>query len=170
MAQPIRQTENLPPSGYVDPRDRIQAVPPAVPPYTQATTTSLPARTPDYQTFQILRFAFTVVPLVAGLDKFVNVLANWEAYLSPLVPEITGIDPTRFMQIVGAVEIFAGIGVALMPRFFAWIVGAWLLGIIANLVSTGQYFDIALRDLGLCLSAFALARIASYWNRHRAVT
>ena len=115
------------------------------------------AASPGLQAFWILRIAFTVAPIVAGVDKFFNVLVAWDQYLAPWVANLFG---DGFMYFVGVVEIIAGIGVAIWPRVFAWIVAAWLFGIIVNLLSVPGYYDIALRDLGLMLGAIALARLA----------
>lgn len=113
-----------------------------------------------HQAFQILRFGFTVAPIVAGLDKFLHILTNWDKYLAPFVSNTLGIQPHTFMMIVGVVEIAAGIIVAVQPRFGGYLVAAWLCGIILNLVAVGGYLDVALRDLGLLLGALALARLA----------
>ncbi|MDQ6891702.1 MAG: hypothetical protein M3167_03365 [Acidobacteriota bacterium] len=114
----------------------------------------------SHQAFTILRFGFTVAPVVAGLDKFLHLLTNWDKYLAPGISNALGIAPHTFMTVVGAVEIAAGLLVAWRPRWGAYVVAAWLIGIIGNLVVTGGYLDVALRDLGLCLGALALARLA----------
>ena len=118
------------------------------------------AASPVYQAFWILRIGFTVAPIIAGVDKFFQKLVNWDQYLAPRVANIVG-NPHGFMQVVGVIEIIAGIGVAIFPRIFAYVVCAWLLGIIANLLLIPGYYDIALRDLGLALGALALARLAA---------
>jgi uncharacterized membrane protein YphA (DoxX/SURF4 family) len=110
------------------------------------------------QAYQILKFAFTVAPILAGLDKFTNFLTNWSQYLSPLVSKI--IPASTFMPIVGVIEIVAGILVAVKPRIAAYVVSAWLFLIIINLLTIPGYFDVALRDLGLCLGALALGRLS----------
>ncbi len=115
----------------------------------------------SYQAYQILHVAFTVAPIVAGLDKFFHLLTNWDRYLSPLVSQTLHIAPHPFMLAVGAVEVAAGLVVAMMPEVGGWIVGLWLCGIVVNLLSIPAYFDVALRDFGLALGAFALARIAT---------
>ncbi len=115
---------------------------------------------PTDQAFTVLRVGFTVAPIIAGLDKFFNLLANWEQYLAPVVADILPFSAGAFMIIVGVIEIVAGIGVWIKPRFFANVVAAWLVGIILNLLLAGAYFDVALRDLGLALGAFALGRLA----------
>jgi hypothetical protein len=113
-----------------------------------------------HQAYTILKFGFTVAPIVAGLDKFFNLLVDWTQYLTPLVPRWTGIDPAGFMMVVGVIEIIAGIVVAVKPKFGAWVVAAWLWGIIINLLLVPGYYDVALRDLGLSFGALALARLA----------
>ena len=112
------------------------------------------------QSFQILRLGFIVAPIVAGIDKFLNLLTDWDKYLAPVVSDTLGIEPRSFMMIVGVIEIVAGIVVAVRPRIGAYVVAAWLLGIIVNLLLVGGYLDVALRDLGLLLAALALARLA----------
>lgn len=113
---------------------------------------------PSYQAYQILRFAFTVAPILAGLDKFFNFLTLWEQYLSSPF-NIFG-NPHLTMMVVGVIEIIAGIGVWFKPKIFAYIVALWLLGIIVNLLIIQNFYDIALRDLGLLLGALALARLS----------
>lgn len=112
------------------------------------------------QAFRILRFGFIVAPIVAGIDKFLNLLTDWDKYLAPVVSDAVGIEPHGFMMIVGVIEIVAGIVVAVRPRIGGYVVAAWLLGIIVNLLLVGGYLDVALRDLGLLLAALALARLA----------
>jgi uncharacterized membrane protein YphA (DoxX/SURF4 family) len=112
------------------------------------------------QAFQVLRFAFTVAPIIAGLDKFLGILTHWEKYLAPFVPNTLGIQPRTFMMVVGVIEIVAGILVAVNPRFGGYLVSAWLLCLIIDLLLVGGYLDVALRDLGLSMGAFALARLA----------
>lgn len=119
------------------------------------------AASPSRQAFQILRFAFTVAPIVAGLDKFFHVLVNWDQYLPAVVNTLVGGHGHILMQAAGAIEIVAGIGVALRPRVFSYVVAAWLVGIIANLLLIPGYYDVALRDLGLALGALALARLSA---------
>ena len=120
--------------------------------------------TPGYQAFQILRFGFTVAPIVAGLDKFFHLLVNWDQYLPPFVNNLTGGHGHQLMLAVGVLEIVAGLGVAFKPRLFAYVVSAWLLLIIVNLLMIPGYFDVALRDLGLSLAALALARLSQEYG------
>ncbi|HYU83072.1 MAG TPA: hypothetical protein VFA31_10075 [Candidatus Polarisedimenticolia bacterium] len=115
---------------------------------------------PGYQAFWILRTGFTVAPIVAGLDKFANLLADWTKYLAPVVPKTLGVSPETFMRGVGVIEIVAGLLVAALPRYAAYIVAAWLAAIIVNLLVLGAYLDVALRDFGLMLGAIALGRLA----------
>ena len=127
-----------------------------------ASNASVGVRTqsPSYQAYQILHLAFTVAPIVAGLDKFVHFLVDWKIYLAPVVPPVLGISANMIMLGIGAVEVAAGLLVAFAPRIGGWVVGLWLCGIIVNLLMVGSYFDVALRDLGLALGAFALARLS----------
>jgi hypothetical protein len=120
-----------------------------------------PART----AYGILHFTFTVAPIVAGLDKFFHLLANWDMYLAPWIAGILPMSAHAFMMLVGAIEIIAGLIVAFRPKVGAWIVCAWLFGIIINLVTYPGFFDIALRDLGLCLAAAALGVLSREWDR-----
>ena len=119
---------------------------------------------PTYHAYQLLHVAFTVAPLVAGLDKFFHYLVNWDQYLSPIVMRLTGVTAHTFMMGVGAIEIVAGLIVLFMPRIGGWIVGLWLCGIVLNLLSIGDFYDIALRDFGLALGAFALARMSEDYS------
>ena len=115
----------------------------------------------SHQAFQTLRLAFTIAPIIMGLDKFLGLLTpNWEKYLAPQVSSTLGIQPHTFMLMVGVVEIIAGLVVAVAPRFGGYLVMAWLAGIIVNLLLVGGYLDVAVRDLGLAMAAFALARLA----------
>src|SRR5215212_9191201 len=122
---------------------------------------SVSAASPSYQAFLILRTGFTVAPIVAGLDKFFNLLVNWEQYLPGFVNNLTGGHGHQLMLVVGVIEIVAGLGVAFKPRLFAYVVTAWLLLIVANLLMIPGYFDVALRDFGLSLGALALARLST---------
>jgi hypothetical protein len=118
------------------------------------------ASSPAHQAYRILHFGFTVAPILAGLDKFFHLLVNWDQYLPGVVASISPISAHTLMLIVGVIEIVAGIGIALKPRIFAYIVAAWLAIIIINLLLIPGYFDIALRDFGLLLAALALARLS----------
>jgi hypothetical protein len=122
------------------------------------------AGNPTYQAYQILHFGFTVAPILAGLDKFFHFMVNWDQYLAPFIANIFGGNGHAFMLAVGVIEIVAGLIVAFKPRIGAYIVAAWLAGIIVNLLILGAYFDVALRDLGLCLGALALGRLSPQFD------
>jgi uncharacterized membrane protein YphA (DoxX/SURF4 family) len=115
-----------------------------------------------YQAFWLLRVAFTVAPILFGLDKFFNWSVHWPDYLAGWVNDIIPGSGQDWMYVVGAIEIFAGLLVAFAPRIGAFVVAAWLAGIIINLLTKNppQYYDIALRDFGLMLGALTLGRLA----------
>jgi uncharacterized membrane protein len=115
---------------------------------------------PGYQAFLVLRTAFTVAPILFGLDKFANLMTFWPKYLAHWVDAIVPGSAQTDMYVVGVVEIIAGLVVLVAPRLGAWVVAAWLVGIIVNLLSFSTYYDIALRDFGLFLAAVALGRLA----------
>jgi uncharacterized membrane protein YphA (DoxX/SURF4 family) len=119
---------------------------------------------PGYQAFWLLRIAFTVAPILFGADKFANLLVNWEKYLAPWIRDVSPLSATHTMYVVGVIEIVAGVAVALKPRYAAYIVAAWLGGIIIDLLSYSGYYDVALRDFGLLLGALTLARLASKYD------
>ena len=120
---------------------------------------------PAAQAFILLRIAFTVAPILFGLDKFANVLTDdWTRYLATQFNDIIPGSAGDAMHIVGVVEIVAGLVVAVVPRFGGLLVAAWLGGIIVNLLLVGGYGDIALRDFGLMLGALALTRLASAYS------
>ena len=120
---------------------------------------------PGRQAYQILHLGFTVAPILAGLDKFFNLLVNWEQYLPPFVNRLTGGHGHELMLAVGVIEIVAGLGVWFRPKIFAYVVSAWLLLIVINLLMIPGYFDVALRDFGLSLGALALARLSREFDR-----
>jgi hypothetical protein len=117
---------------------------------------------PGAQAFTLLRVVFTVAPILFGLDKFAEVLiSDWPKYLAPEFNDLIPGSASDAMYLVGAVEIVAGIVVAVTPRFGGLLVAAWLGGIIVSLLLVGGYADIALRDFGLLVGALALWRLAS---------
>jgi hypothetical protein len=120
---------------------------------------------PGFQAFQILRIGFTVAPILAGADKFLHLLVNWDQYLPAFVNRMTGGHGHELMLAAGIIEIIAGIGVFLKPKLFAYVVAAWLVLIIVNLLMIPGYFDVALRDLGLALGALALGRLSSIYDK-----
>lgn len=126
---------------------------------------------PAYGAYLLLRAGFTVLPILFGADKFANVLTNWERYLAPWIVRLIPVTAHQAMLVVGVIEIAAGLAVAVKPRYGAYIVAAWLAGIVINLLSYPGFYDIAVRDFGLMLAALTLARLASMydpaWRRHR---
>ena len=118
-----------------------------------------------YQAFRILQIGFVVAPIVAGLDKFFHLLVDWDKYLPPVVNNLAGGHGHQLMLAVGVIEMVAGVGVAVKPQIFAYVVAAWLLLIIANLLMIPGYFDVALRDVGLMLGALALARLSQAYQK-----
>ncbi len=124
-------------------------------------TTILARRDPAAQAFLLLRIAFTVAPILFGLDKFAEVLTDdWTLYLAPEFDDLVPGSAHDAMYLVGAVEVVAGLTVLLAPRVGGLLVAAWLGGIIVNLLLVGGYGDVALRDFGLLLGARTLARLA----------
>ena len=123
---------------------------------------------PAYQAFLLLRTAFTVAPIVFGIDKFFNALTDWERYLAPRINDLVPGTAHQAMLIVGVVEVLAGALVALRPDIGGYLVAAWLAGIIVNLLLIPGFYDVALRDFGLFVAALALARLASAFRHgHR---
>jgi uncharacterized membrane protein YphA (DoxX/SURF4 family) len=125
---------------------------------------------PAYQAYQLLHVGFTVAPILAGIDKFTHLLVNWDNYLAPALNSLLRGHGHTFMLVVGVIEIVAGLGVAVWPKVFSYVVAAWLLGIIINLLlipasNPMPHYDVALRDLGLCLGALALGRLSHVFAR-----
>ncbi|MFW5474696.1 hypothetical protein ACOCJ5_15415 [Knoellia sp. CPCC 206450] len=119
---------------------------------------------PAYQAFFILRAAFVVAPILFGLDKFTNLLVDWDRYLAPVLSDPLPVPPHQAMYAVGVIEVLAGLVVLLHPRLGALVVAAWLGGIIVNLLLIPGYYDVALRDFGLLLAAVALQRLSSRFD------
>lgn len=117
-----------------------------------------------YQAYMLLRIGFIAAPILAGADKFFHFLVNWDQYLPGFVNEMLGGRGHEFMYVVGIIEVVAGIGVAVKPKIFAYVVALWLAAIIINLLLIPGYFDVALRDLGLMLGALALGRLSSTYG------
>jgi hypothetical protein len=126
-----------------------------------ARTTTSGLSDPTHQAFWLLRIGFTVAPILFGIDKFAHVLVNWDKYLAPEFTDLFNAKAHTLMYVVGAIEIVAGLVVAVRPRFGGYLVAAWLAGIIVNLLLLGNYYDVALRDFGLLLAALTLARLAT---------
>jgi len=123
------------------------------------------ATTLEARAFQLLRTVFVIAPIAFGLDKFTNVLTDWTIYLAPWINDIVPGSAEQAMYAVGAIEIAAGFLVAVAPRIGAFVVAAWLLGIIVNLLTLGDFYDIALRDFGLFIGAVALGLLAEAHHR-----
>jgi hypothetical protein len=128
---------------------------------TATNTTAIPGGgDPARQAFLLLRTVFTVAPIVFGLDKFTNLLTDWPQYLATWIDDIVPGTAQQAMYAVGVVEIVAGLAVAVIPRWGALLVAAWLAGIIVNLLTLSGFYDVALRDFGLLVGALALWRLA----------
>jgi hypothetical protein len=134
---------------------------------TRAEDPSSALTNPAYQGYLLLRIGFVVAPLLFGLDKFFNILVDWDKYLAPVVNDIVPGNAHQAMLAVGVIEIVAGLVVALRPRFGGYLVAAWLAGIIVNLLLIPGHYDIALRDFGLLLGALTLARLATAFEPAR---
>ncbi|HKN93345.1 MAG TPA: hypothetical protein VJU60_03345 [Thermoleophilaceae bacterium] len=119
---------------------------------------------PRYQAYALMRLAFTVAPIAFGVDKYFNVMVHWPNYLAPWINNIAPGSGQDFMYFVGAVEILAGLVVAIKPRYGAFLVAGWLFGIVINLLTYSGFYDIALRDFGLMLASLTLARLAAVYD------
>jgi uncharacterized membrane protein YphA (DoxX/SURF4 family) len=119
-----------------------------------------------HQAFWLLRITFTIAPILFGVDKFTNWSVHWPDYLAGWVNNIVPGSGQDFMYVVGGIEIFAGLLVAVAPRLGAFVVAGWLFGIVVNLLTgdAPRFYDIALRDFGLMLAALTLARLASIYD------
>ena len=126
----------------------------------RSPSTSLAAARPAAQAYLVLLVGFAALPVVAGLDKFFHGLVNWDMYLAPRVERLLPVAGHTFMLAVGVIEIAAGLLVAVRPRVGAYVVMAWLWGIIINLLLAADFYDVALRDFGLSIGALALARLS----------
>lgn len=110
--------------------------------------------------FNLLKYTFGIVPIVAGLDKFTDILTNWDLYLHPALAESLPFSAHAFMMIVGIIEIIAGIAVLMKPFLGGMIVAAWLTLIALTLLASGNYLDVAVRDLVMAIGAFSMAKIS----------
>ncbi|WP_299278602.1 hypothetical protein [uncultured Psychroserpens sp.] len=108
----------------------------------------------------VLKYTFGLVPIIAGLDKFVNILTDWSQYISSGFSELIPLEAGTFMMIVGIIEIIAGILVFLKPKIGALVVMGWLIVIALTLVFSGHYIDVAVRDLVMAVGAFSLAKLS----------
>lgn len=109
----------------------------------------------------LLKATFGIVPIVAGLDKFTNILVNWSQYLSPGIKELLALDPHVFMMIIGVIEIIAGILVLVKPRIGAFVVSGWLVLIALTLIFSWSFVDVAVRDLVMAIGALSLGLLVS---------
>ena len=112
-------------------------------------------------TQQVLKYTYGLVPIVAGADKFFNLLVNWKDYIKGPVFNLLPVSQATFMSVVGIIEIAAGILVLFKPKIGAWVVMAWLVLIALSLIAGGHYFDVAVRDLVMAVGAFALAKLSA---------
>ena len=151
--------------GYVRPAHRV------VERNRDVIMVAVDGHAPARQAYRILHFGFVLLPLIAGADKFFDRLANWDAYLAPQVANYSAVVGGRhhFMMGVGVIEIVAALLVAVKPKLGAYVVAAWLLGIIGNLFLLHGAGDVILRDVGLMFGALALGRLASLYDRPRRV-
>jgi hypothetical protein len=111
-------------------------------------------------TFNLLKLTFGIVPIVAGLDKFTNLLTHWDAYISPAVVDMLPVSASAFMMIIGVVEIAAGVIVLMRPAIGGLIVAAWLTVVAISLIAGLHHLDVAVRDLVMAVGAFSFAKIA----------
>ena len=117
--------------------------------------------------FNLLKLVFTIVPIVAGLDKFFNILCDWTQYLNPMILDILPFSGETFMMIVGVIEILAGILVFVMPKIGGLVVSVWLTLIAISLLIGWTYADVAVRDLVMAISAFSMSRLAIIVEKNR---
>lgn len=109
----------------------------------------------------LLKFTYGLIPIVAGADKFTNILTNWSQYLNPNIKSILPVSDHTFMMIVGVIEIIAGVLVFINTQKGAYLVSAWLLLIALSLLVSGNYLDIAVRDIAMSIGAFSLAKLST---------
>ena len=117
----------------------------------------------------LLKFTYGIIPIVAGADKFTNLLTNWSHYLNPTIKDMLPFDSHTFMIIVGIIEIVAGILVFVNPQRWAYLVSAWLVLIALNLLIGLSYLDVAVRDLAMAIGAFSLAKISAVTNNNNSI-
>lgn len=135
-----------------------------------STTQTARKADPAFQAFFLLRTVFTIAPIAFGLDKFTNILADWSTYLAPWINDIVPGTADQAMYAVGVIEVVAGILVAVAPRFGAYVVALWLGGIIVNLLTIQDYYDVAFRDFGLLVGALALGRLSAAFDHPRSLS
>ncbi|MBJ7882897.1 DoxX family membrane protein [Gelidibacter salicanalis] len=108
----------------------------------------------------LLKYTFGLVPIVAGLDKFTNILTDWSRYLSDTLVNLLPFEPSIFMMIIGVIEVVAGVLVFAKTKFGAYLVSVWLVLIALTLLLSGTYLDVAVRDLVMAIGAFSLAKLS----------
>lgn len=114
---------------------------------------------------KLLKFTYGLIPIVAGADKFTNLLTDWPKYLHPSLVSLLPFKASVFMMIVGVIEIIAGILVFVDTQKGAYLVSAWLVLIALNLLASGTYLDVAVRDLAMAIGAFSLAKLTVISNQ-----
>ena len=129
----------------------------------EQTLTTSPGTRPAYDAYRLLKFGFVVAPILAGADKFFNILTQWPKFLAPIIAN--RVPAETFMRAVGVIEIAAGLLVLFKPKLGGYVVAAWLFLIIVDLLAIPGYYDVALRDVGLMLGALALARLSAMFSR-----
>ena len=129
--------------------------------YTKQTNVMTAKRSASERVVSLLKITYGIVPIVAGADKFMHLLVNWDQYLAPVIADMIPFSAHTFMLIVGVIEIIAGIIVLVKPKIGSLIVCIWLLGIAINLLLTGKYFDVAVRDIVMAIGAFSLFTLVS---------
>lgn len=122
---------------------------------------SIAKQQPLTTTFNLLKYTFVIVPIVAGADKFTNLLTHWEKYINPSIAGMLPFSPSAFMMIVGVIEIIAGFIVLKKPEIGGYIVAAWLTLIAVTLLPGFNFVDVAVRDLVMAIAAFSMARISA---------
>lgn len=127
-------------------------------------TSNTVAQSTNQATFSLLKYTFVIVPVVAGADKFTNLLTNWEKYIDPAMAGLLPFSASVFMMIVGAIEIIAGLIVLKKPETGGYIVAAWLILIALTLLLSFNYVDVAVRDLVMAIAAFSMARLSKGVN------
>lgn len=119
---------------------------------------------PAIGAFWVLRIGFVVLPLWMGIDKYFNTLTDWPHYLAPWIVRLLPFSGQTAMYVVGAIEIVAGVAIALKPRYASYVVALWLAGIVVNLLSYSGFYDVALRDFALLVAALALALLSAVYD------
>ncbi|MDH6253666.1 hypothetical protein M2347_003393 [Chryseobacterium sp. H1D6B] len=114
--------------------------------------------------FNTLKFTFVVIPVVAGMDKFTNILCDWTQYINPSLADALPFSSGTFMMLIGVIEIIAGILVFVMPKIGGLVVSAWLILIAVSLLAGWNFADVAVRDLVMAVSAFSMSRLALIFN------